>query len=134
VVVGVDDGGWTMNPPSVLTLLESAALRKAIGVHLSSEGYVVTEAQTVPAVVAVLDRRRVDIVIVGYATQGDADVVDLLRRLSATNEAPVILITDSAAVRQLPTDALPAVAEVFVRGRFSIAELKRFVAHAVTKP
>ena len=122
-----------LRSPTVLILLDSAAQRNAIGAHLSSKGYAVVAARTEPEAVAALDRGEVDVAIAGHTPRGASDVVGLLRRASSTGEAPVILITDSAAVRALPQDALPAVVEVFVRGRFSIAELDRAVSRVVRK-
>ena len=125
--------GSPMSAPVVLILNGSDPLRAAMGLHLAVGGYTVRTAGTAAEAAAAIDRAPADVAIVEHLKSG-LDATDLLRRLARTRAVPVVLITESAAVRHLPQDALPAVAEVLVRNRFTLPELDRAVAKAVRRP
>lgn len=118
---------------AILLFEESVTLRKAISGHLASAGFSVIPAGSLAEAAAALEGARIAVAIVGHTAAG-SDASELLRRLSATGKVPAILITDSPAVRQLSQDVLPAITEVLVRNRFSLAELDRVVAKTMGRP
>lgn len=119
--------------PVVLLLNGSDPLRAAMGLQLTLWGYVVKTAATTAEALALISRGGVDAAIAEHLVYG-LNATDLLRGLSRAGTVPVILITESAAVRLLPQDTLPAVAEVLVRNRFSLTELGRALAKIVRRP
>lgn len=82
----------TLAQPSILIVDDDPELRRLIGEFLSQHGFEVSLAQDAAAMDAVLQRQKVDLVVLDLMMPGE-DGLSVCRRLTAQGRTPVVMLS-----------------------------------------
>ncbi len=107
--------------PQVLMVEDDEPIRRFLHTSLEAEGYAVHTAGTVSQAEAMAAGRRIDLFLVDLGLP-DGDGVDLIRRLRAWTQRPLIVLSARAQEAQ-KVQALDAGADDYLTKPFGAAEL-----------
>jgi two-component system, OmpR family, KDP operon response regulator KdpE len=115
-------GGPLTNPSTKLLAIEDDRLiRRLLRSSLSSRGYSVIEAETGSAALDLLRDQRPDLIVLDLGLP-DMSGLDLLRRIRNTSNVPVVVLSNTDAVRT-KVEALEAGASDYVTKPFNVDEV-----------
>ena len=108
-------------PAHVLMVEDEEPIRRFLVTTLEAEGHVVHEAATIREGEALAGNRRIDVFLVDLGLP-DGDGLELIHRLRAWTQRPIIVLSARSQERQ-KVEALDAGADDYLAKPFGVAEL-----------